>query len=177
MTLASVESGLKGARMEAAKSEVFGSWLGRPADTLSQHWRLLAYAWPAPCLPGISLPGPSSPRAPRAAGEARRGVALPGWSPAPPPPAAPSPSSGSGCAAPGNLRTPQPMGGRRPGPLPFSGAKDASSSLRSPPLAARGVAGGLLCLHAGPTPAPTPRCARPPSQHPTFTHAAPKRPY
>lgn len=73
MTLASVESGLKGARMEAEKSEVFGYWLGRPADTFSQHWRLLAYAWPAPCLPGISLPAP--PRGPRGR-PGKRGV---GW--------------------------------------------------------------------------------------------------
>lgn len=45
-------------------------------------------------------------------------MALPGWSPAPPP-AAPLPSNGSGSRAVGNLRPPQPMGGRHPGPLLF----------------------------------------------------------
>lgn len=136
-----------------------------------------ALASPGLCLasavPPRDLPPCSSPRAPRAAREARRRVALPGWSPAPPPPAAPSPSSGSGRAAPGNLRTPQPMGGRRPGPLPFSGAKDTSSSLRSPPLAARAVAGRQLCLHAGASPAPAPPCARPGSQPPLHTSTPP----
>lgn len=61
-------------------------------------------------------------------------MALPGWSRALPP-AAPLPSSGSGRADPGNLRAPQPMGERRPCPLPFCGATAASSALRSPPRA------------------------------------------
>lgn len=141
MTGFSEESGLNGARMEAEKSEKKSSrlrWVGQQIPP-SQHWPLLTYTWPAPCLSGIALP-PPPPRAPRAGGETRRGVALPGWSPALPP-AAPLPSSGSGSAAQSNLRALQPMGGRRPCPLPFSRATEASSALRSPPQAALGVMG------------------------------------
>lgn len=136
-----MESGLKGASVEAEKSEKESLGLGGSVS----RYPFSALASPSSYLASAvrprDLPPCFSPRAPQAAGEARRGVALPGWSPAPPPPAAPLPSSRSGRAAPSNLRIPQPMGGRRPGPLPFSGAKDASSSLRSPPLAARLVAG------------------------------------
>lgn len=68
--------------------------------------------------PGSPRPAPSPAGGPRGR-RGELGVAQPGWSRAPPP-AVLLPSSGSGPAAPGNLRAPQPMGGRRPGLLPFS---------------------------------------------------------
>lgn len=71
----------------------------------------------------IASPGSPSlllPEGRRAGGEARRGVALPGWSPAPPP-AAPLPSNGSGRAAPGNLPATKPKRGRSPGLSLFLG--------------------------------------------------------
>lgn len=136
--------------------------LTRPADALSQPPPLLNLAYPLPGLPPFS-----SPRAPRA-GAARPGVALPGWSPAPPP-AAPLPSSGSGCSAPGDLPAPQPMGGRRPGPLPFSGTPAAFPALQSPPRAARCCSEARqFHLHANPL-----RRSRVPSRRAPGPHSPP----
>lgn len=124
-------------------------WVSQQIPFLSIGRPFLTYTWPAPRLSGISLP-PLPPRAPLAGGEARQGVALPGWSSALPP-AALLPSSGSGRAAPGNLWAPQPMRGRPPACSLFLG-------LQTPPrhcgrhLEPRWVLRTSNCGHAALTP-------------------------
>ncbi|XP_045440719.1 protein patched homolog 2 isoform X5 [Pipistrellus kuhlii] len=149
------------------------SWL------LGQQIAFLSIGLSRLYLAGASLSGSPSPSSPRAlGGEARPGEARRGW----PclgglrlyPPRRRCLAADPGRADLGNLRAPQPMGERRPCPLPFSGATDARPALRShlEPRERPGLPAPRDSLR--PRPPVTAPAARPP---PTLSRAVPLNPH